>query len=251
MAKMTLGPKEVCQKAEISARQLNYWKLIGVVRPRQEVHGRKVFYRYTEKDLEMILAVRRLTREGYMVSKAAEKIKAAVARGEEILPQAPEDLIPLTGPGSDEKSPLLTPFGETFKKRLEEEIQRSHRFGYSLSCLAFTLDWDSDPGPRALPVFLSEIESLLLPLKRTFDVVTRVDDRTFIWLLCQTERPGAESVSRRIQESLSGFEGRHNGLLYVVKTWIGISNLKDREGPGATLVQRALEKVKIRRNFND
>jgi DNA-binding transcriptional MerR regulator len=74
MGKKTYSPKEICRRAKISARQLGYWKLIGIVRPGQELHGSRMFYRYTDRDLELLQAVQRLTEQGYLVSKAAEKI---------------------------------------------------------------------------------------------------------------------------------------------------------------------------------
>ena len=94
MDKKTYGPKEVCKLCGVSARQLGYWKLIGIVRPRQELHGSKIFHRYTGRDLDLLKAVRKLTQEGYRVSKAAEKIKAALANGEEI---SPEELLGMAG----------------------------------------------------------------------------------------------------------------------------------------------------------
>jgi DNA-binding transcriptional MerR regulator len=68
-------PKEICQKLEISARQLGYWRLIGVVKPRKQVRGSKTFHAYSEKDLNILKEVRGLTARGYFVSKAAQHVK--------------------------------------------------------------------------------------------------------------------------------------------------------------------------------
>jgi DNA-binding transcriptional MerR regulator len=75
----TYGPKEVCRLAGITPRQLNYWRLIGIVNSRCETHSTKVFHRYTERDLKILQAIRQLTQEGYKVSKAAERVKAMMA----------------------------------------------------------------------------------------------------------------------------------------------------------------------------
>jgi DNA-binding transcriptional MerR regulator len=54
---------------------LEYWVLIGVVEPLSEPHGVKVFRRFTQEDLEILLQVKKLTDEGVLVSRAAEKVK--------------------------------------------------------------------------------------------------------------------------------------------------------------------------------
>jgi DNA-binding transcriptional MerR regulator len=71
----TYGPKDICNRVGISNRQLEYWVLIGVVEPLSEPHGVKVFRRFTQEDLEILLQVKKLTDEGVLVSRAAEKVK--------------------------------------------------------------------------------------------------------------------------------------------------------------------------------
>ena len=69
------GTKEICDLVGISARQLEYWVLIGVVVPRLERHGAKVFKRFNQKDLELLQRVKGLTDEGVLVSRAADKAR--------------------------------------------------------------------------------------------------------------------------------------------------------------------------------
>ncbi len=69
--------REVCGAVGISARQLGYWRLIGVVDPAVERHGAKTFYRYTETDLTVLRAVVRLTAIGLPVSKAVEWVRSS------------------------------------------------------------------------------------------------------------------------------------------------------------------------------
>ena len=59
----------------ISARQLEYWVLIGVVAPKLERHGAKVFKKFSRKDLELLQQVKGLTDEGVLVSRAADKVR--------------------------------------------------------------------------------------------------------------------------------------------------------------------------------
>ena len=69
------GTKEICDLVGISARQLEYWVLIGVVAPKLERHGAKVFKKYSQKDMELLQQVKGLTDEGVLVSRAANKVR--------------------------------------------------------------------------------------------------------------------------------------------------------------------------------
>ncbi|MBI1823549.1 MAG: MerR family transcriptional regulator [Nitrospirae bacterium] len=69
------GPKEICRRLNLSHRQLDYWVLIGVVRPILEPHGKKVFKKFTDQDFYFLREVKALTDEGFIVSKAAEKVR--------------------------------------------------------------------------------------------------------------------------------------------------------------------------------
>jgi hypothetical protein len=69
------GTKEICDLVGISARQLEYWVLIGVVAPRLDRHGAKVFKKFSRQDLEILQRVKELTDEGVLVSRAADKAR--------------------------------------------------------------------------------------------------------------------------------------------------------------------------------
>ena len=69
------GTKEICDLVGISARQLEYWVLIGVVTPKLERHGAKVFKKFNQKDVELLQRVKGLTDEGVLVSRAADKVR--------------------------------------------------------------------------------------------------------------------------------------------------------------------------------
>ena len=69
------GTKEICDLVGISARQLEYWVLIGVVSPKLERHGAKVFKKFSLSDLELLQRVKGLTDEGVLVSRAADKAR--------------------------------------------------------------------------------------------------------------------------------------------------------------------------------
>ena len=73
------GTKEVCDLVGVSARQLEYWVLIGVVYPIMEPHGSKIFKKFTEQDVRILKEVKSLTDEGVLVSRAAKKVRMKVS----------------------------------------------------------------------------------------------------------------------------------------------------------------------------
>ncbi len=66
---------EVCRLLSLSHRQLEYWVLIGVVKPRLEPHGKKKYQKFNNKDLAFLKDVKTLTDKGYIVSRAAEEVR--------------------------------------------------------------------------------------------------------------------------------------------------------------------------------
>ncbi len=78
---ITYGTREVCGLVGISPRQLEYWVLIGVVTPIMENHGSKNFKRFTEEDIYILTKVKELTDDGFLVSRAAEKVKKSLMNG--------------------------------------------------------------------------------------------------------------------------------------------------------------------------
>ncbi len=75
---MRYGTKEVCSQVGLSARQLEYWVLIGVVSPLLERHGAKTFKKFSDYDVDVLRDVKILTDDGVLVSRAAEKVKAKI-----------------------------------------------------------------------------------------------------------------------------------------------------------------------------
>ncbi len=78
METVLLRTSEVCSRVGISTRQLEYWVLIGVVEPVTERHGAKIHRKFSEDDLWVLRKVKKLTDEGFLVSRAAEKVKRTI-----------------------------------------------------------------------------------------------------------------------------------------------------------------------------
>jgi hypothetical protein len=53
--------------------------LIGVVTPVTERHGTKLFRRFTDHEVRVLKRVKALTDEGFLVSRAAEKVRQEAA----------------------------------------------------------------------------------------------------------------------------------------------------------------------------
>jgi diguanylate cyclase (GGDEF)-like protein len=179
-------PKEICQKLEISARQLGYWRLIGVVKPRKQVRGSKVFHYYSEKDLNILKEVRGLTGRGYFVSKAAQHVKRGLKNSE-----------PGEGIGSQRERGVVY-FGE----RIKEEWSRSRRFHYPLSCVVIRFVSFQSMKISQQEKVIQKLVEIISKLKRAYDVIAQTGENEFIWLLPKTGEKGAAAVKSRLRSVL-------------------------------------------------
>lgn len=68
-----LTSTEVTRKLKISLRQLYYWELKGIIKPRAVVMGSREFKRYTPNDVETLRKIKAFLDEGYTLSRAIEK----------------------------------------------------------------------------------------------------------------------------------------------------------------------------------
>ncbi|MBI3812667.1 MAG: MerR family transcriptional regulator [Nitrospirae bacterium] len=239
MTKKTYSPKEVCRLANISARQLGYWKLIGIIRPAQDLRGSRLFYRYTEHDLDLLKAVQKLTEQGYLVSRAADRIKSALAGGEEISSQSLLNLIgsqPPTRPGS---LPVVPQGMDIFQKRVEEELVRSRRFKYPLSCLAIKVDVLPSDNEEIFGQVIQKVEKALVSYKRAYDMIVQAGRQEFLWLLCQTTEEVARLVAQRVPQMFPEREWFIGPLRYSIRIRIGAGTIDSSEQTGAELLARA------------
>ncbi|HEY5593664.1 MAG TPA: MerR family transcriptional regulator [Nitrospiria bacterium] len=239
MHKKTYSPKEVCQMANISARQLGYWKLIGIIRPGQELHGSRMFYRYTERDLDLLKAVQKLTEQGYLVSKAADKIKSALAKGEAISAAALLSLISPQPMAHPDSSPAVPQGMDIFQKRVEEELIRSRRFNYPLSCLAVKVDVLPSDNEEVFRQVMQKVEKVLVSYKRAYDMVAQVGRQEFLWLLCQTTAEGSQLVAQRVPKMFPEREWFAGQLKYSILIHAGAGTIDPSNDDGAVLVTRA------------
>ena len=171
---------------EISARQLGYWRLIGVVKPRKQLRGSKVFHLYSEKDLNILKEVRGLTARGYFVSKAAQRVRTGLRRNE-----------PGKRIGLPEERRAFH-----FEARFKEEWSRSQRFRYPLSCLVMKLVSFQDMRITQQQRVIRQLEEIILKIKRAYDVIARTKEDEFVWLLPQSGEHSAVTVKSRLRSAL-------------------------------------------------
>lgn len=68
-----LSSSEVIRKLDISLRQLYYWELKGVVKPKVVTQGSREFKRYSETDLEVLRRVKDYIDQGYTLNSALQR----------------------------------------------------------------------------------------------------------------------------------------------------------------------------------
>ena len=71
-----LSSSEVTSKLDISLRQLYYWELKGIIKPRMITMGSREFKRYSAKDFEVLQQIKAFLDQGYTLSSAARRVQA-------------------------------------------------------------------------------------------------------------------------------------------------------------------------------
>ncbi|MBN4054116.1 MerR family transcriptional regulator [Nitrospira defluvii] len=71
------GSKEVCELLDLPYSQLEYWVLVGLAKPIFECDGLKWEKKFREEDLQFMKKVKVLIDQGYLVSRAAEKVRGS------------------------------------------------------------------------------------------------------------------------------------------------------------------------------
>jgi len=221
-------PKEICQMLGISARQLGYWRLIGVVKPRKQVRGSKVFHYYSEKDLNILKEVRGLTARGYFVSKAAQRVRRGLGRGSQ-------------GKNTGLQEERRVTY---FEARFKEEWSRSRRFHYPLSCLVMRFVSFQAMGIAQQQRAIRQLEEIILKTKRAYDVIARTGEDEFVWLLPQTGEQGALTVKSRLRSALQAAKrggGKERPLTELVR--LGVAAALPSNHKIEDLVGRARESM--------
>lgn len=73
-----LSSSDVIRRLDISLRQLYYWELKGVVKPKVVTQGSREFKRYSENDLEVLRRVKDYIDQGYTLNSALQRASTVV-----------------------------------------------------------------------------------------------------------------------------------------------------------------------------
>lgn len=71
----------ISKESGLSARQLYYWELIGLICPRYETFGMRRFRRYTQEDLRYLKFAKQLLDQGYTLQAVKQNILSAKQGG--------------------------------------------------------------------------------------------------------------------------------------------------------------------------
>ncbi len=72
-----LSSSDVTRKLNISLRQLYYWELKGIVKPRLISMGSREFKRYSNKDFETLRQIKDFLDQGYTLTSAVQRVQAS------------------------------------------------------------------------------------------------------------------------------------------------------------------------------
>jgi len=143
--------------------------------------------------------------------------------------------------------------------RVEEEIKRSSRHAYPLSCLLLDIDrfdvvnekWGENVGDA----ILRDLSHIITRTLRATDIVARYRDDEFIGLLTDTDATGAQIAANRLRDAVSGHVFMHGGSDQGVELTISIGvaywhpTAKPGEGTWEPqligLAERALKAAKL------
>ncbi|MEO8287553.1 MAG: diguanylate cyclase [Chloroflexota bacterium] len=142
--------------------------------------------------------------------------------------------------------------------RAEEEIKRSARRSYPLSCLLLDVDkftnvndqWGHVVGDGVL----RDLAHIVTRTMRASDIVARYRDDEFLVLLTDTDAQGAQIAANRLRDAVGGHSFFNPGSEDAIKLTasLGIAYWQPISGPGGTwepqliaLAERALRAAKL------
>jgi diguanylate cyclase (GGDEF)-like protein len=142
--------------------------------------------------------------------------------------------------------------------RAEEEIKRSSRRSYPLSCLLLDVDRFGDVNDKWGHVVgdtvLRDLAHIVTRTMRGSDIVSRYRDDEFLVLLTDTDATGAQVAANRLRDAVAGhsFYNAEGNEPIKLTASIGIAYWQPVTGPGGTwepqliaLAERALRAAKL------
>ena len=91
-------------------------------------------------------------------------------------------------------------------ERLQEEVEKSRRYAYPLSCLVVDIEdvvgQDAELGAASMDDLLVEVAMILRNASRNYDILCRFDGALFAAVLPHTSGPDALHYAKKIQEEV-------------------------------------------------
>ncbi len=246
----TYGPKSVCQSVGISQRQLGYWGMIGVIKPMKQMHGAKVFNRYTDEDIETLRKVKKLIEEGFFVSKAAErihKLKETLSSPPSVMP-APEQ----GGKYNQQKGHPGLSSSLYLEVRLAEELAKLKQQPFPLTCMAVQVLFPSViKFPQQKNEILLKLSSKFTSMMQPSDVISYKKDSIFLWLMPNRTIEQARLLSKEVKEEIEDPEWDVQDRKFKLQATFGFSDcysLSRKEGNLLAAAEGELLGQGLRRN---
>lgn len=125
-------------------------------------------------------------------------------------------------------------------ERLQEEVEKAHRYNYPVSCLVFDLEEvtpvDDELGPAPLDDLLAEIGLSLRNYSRTYDILARYDGTVFAAVLPLTPLDQAVEYASKIMKETDGTTFADPCFPTQAKLSVGITCCKNGSAHGAEYV---------------
>lgn len=134
---------------------------------------------------------------------------------------------------------LYTP--ETFKVMLEHEVNKSHRYGDSLTFVDLIVEVDSASADNQNRAEALAIKALNIHLRKT-DIPCKKDNE-FLILMPATAAPGARTACERIKKIMAVSSEANDEVPFQVNVFIGMATLPndDRSVSGDKLTMNAAQ----------
>lgn len=130
--------------------------------------------------------------------------------------------------------------GQYLMERLQEEVEKAHRYDHPVSCVVVDVDeisaLDSELGPVSLDDLLAEIGMAVRNLSRTYDVVSRYDGTMFAAVLPHAPEDDARQYAEKIVTEITSTIFSDPGYPTGVNVSVGISTCRNGHTAGAEFV---------------
>lgn len=125
-------------------------------------------------------------------------------------------------------------------ERLQEEVEKAHRYNYPVSCVVFDVDevrpLDEELGPVSMDDLLVEVGMTLRNHSRTYDVLARYDGTLFAAILPHSPLNDAMSYAGKIMEEVGSTTFSDPSFPTEARVSVGIVSCQNGSAHGAEFV---------------